>query len=157
MTDSFTVGNPQFLKLQVRMEVKLDHPQARLPSRSRDTDAGYDIYSIEEVIVHSKCTAIVHTGIRLSAPPGYYYTIEGRSSLGFQNIVPNRGIIDSTYCGEVLVRLVNFTDRPYKVEPGHRIAQIILHRQYDADFVEVQEFSPEYNQRGENGFGSTGK
>ena len=142
---------------KIRMEIKLIHPDARIPTRTRTTDAGYDIYSVENVSLRPGHATIVHTGICLSAPPGFYYTIEGRSGLWSKGIVPNRGLIDSTYCGEVVVSLVNFSDEPFPIEAGHRIAQILLHRQHDADFAEVLDFSPAYNQRGTNGFGSTGK
>jgi deoxyuridine 5'-triphosphate nucleotidohydrolase len=141
----------------IRMEIKLEHPDAKLPFRSRTTDAGYDIYSVENIILTPGRATIVQTGIKLAAPPGYYYTIEGRSSLWSKGIVPNRGIIDSTFCGDVVVSLVNFTDKEYTIEKGDRIAQIILHRQYDAQFAEVVEFGPDYNQRGTSGFGSTGR
>ena len=152
----------QQTKFKVRMEVKLEHPLAKLPFRARETDAGYDIFAVPppnggEIVLAPGRATIVYTGIKIAAPPGYYYTIEGRSSLWSKGIVPNRGIIDSTYCGEVVVSLVNFTDQPFPIAVGQRIAQIILHRQYDAAFVEVEEFGPEYNQRGEQGFGSTGK
>lgn len=142
---------------QVKMEVKLAHPDAKLPFRARPTDAGYDIYSVENVVLQPGRATIVHTGIHIAAPPGYYYTIEGRSSLWSKGIVPNRGIIDSTYCGEVVISLVNFNEGPFQIESGDRIAQIILHRQYDAHFSLVEEFSQLYNQRGHAGFGSTGK
>lgn len=154
---------------KVRMEVRLIHAQAKLPFRSRNTDAGYDIYSVENVTLPPRSgwgwkfwrrqsgTVIIKTGIQISAPPGYYYTIEGRSSLWSRGVFPNRGIIDSTYCGEVVVSLVNVNDTPFDVNVGDRIAQIILHKQYDAQFDIVEEFSDVYNQRGTAGFGSTGR
>lgn len=142
---------------KIRMEVRLIHPQAKLPFRKRDTDAGYDIYSIEDIVLPPKGAILVKTGIEISAPPGYYYTIEGRSSLWRQGVFPNRGIIDSTYCGEVVVSLVNVNDSPFDIAMGDRIAQIILSRQYDAEFDIVEDFSPLYNQRGTDGFGSTGR
>lgn len=140
----------------VRLEVQLVHPDAKIPTKKRDTDAGYDIYSVHDALLTPGGATLIHTGIKIAAPPGWYYTIEGRSSLWRIGVIPNRGIIDSTYCGEMVVSLVNFGE-PYRVEKGERIAQLILHRQYNADFVEVDEFGPLYNQRGENGFGSTGK
>jgi dUTP pyrophosphatase len=142
---------------EVRLEVRFLTEDARLPFRKRTTDAGYDLYSIEDVILTPKCSTVVHTGIQIAAPPGYYYTIEGRSSLWLVGIVPTRGIIDATYTGEVIVSLVNTTDEPYEVKSGVRVAQLILHKQFHAVFDIVSEFSPCYNQRGDNGFGSTGK
>lgn len=151
-----TIPNPYYIG-PVRMEVQRIDPNAKMPFRARPTDAGYDISSIEEKEIPPGEARLVKTGIKITAPPGWYYTIDGRSSLWMVGVEPNRGIIDSTYCGEVVVSLVNFGSEPYQVKKGERIAQVILHRQYDAEFVEVEKFSPEYNQRGEKGFGSTGK
>jgi dUTP pyrophosphatase len=139
------------------MEVMLEHEAAKLPFRKRETDAGYDIYSVESVTLKPNRATIVRTGIHIASPPGFYYTIEGRSGLWLNGIFPNRGIIDATYCGEVVVSLVNVNDEPFQIDVGNRIAQIVLHRQYDAEFKVVEEFSPCYNERGTDGFGSSGK
>ncbi len=152
MMESGTIRKPH-----VRLEVQRVHPDAKLPFRARGTDAGYDISSIEDKVLLPGTSTPVKTGIKIAAPPGWYYTIDGRSSLWIIGIEPNRGIIDSTYCGETVVSLINFGKEPYNVKKGERIAQVLLHRQYDGEFAEVEEFSPEYNQRGEKGFGSTGK
>jgi len=141
----------------VVLEARIIHPSAKIPSRKRNTDAGYDIYSVESVDLRPNRATIVRTGIQISAPPGYYYTIEGRSSLWSQGVFPNRGIIDSTFCGELVVSLVNVNADVFRVESGDRIAQIILSKQYDAQFTIVEQFSEDYNQRGTNGFGSTGR
>lgn len=141
----------------IKLEVMKISPNAKIPYRKRETDAGYDLYSIEEIDLLPGKATMVRTGISISAPPGYYYTIEGRSSLWIQGIFPNRGIIDATFCGEIVVSLVNVASDIYKVGVGDRIAQIILHEQIHASFVTVDSFSEEYNQRGNNGFGSSGK
>jgi len=141
----------------VKLETKLIHPDAKLPFRKRTTDAGWDLYSVEDAVIEPQMTENIHTGICISAPEGYYYTIEGRSSMFMEGITPNRGIIDATYCGEVIVSLVNKSDEKYKITLGDRIAQIILHKSYDAMFFTVSEFSPDYNKRGTAGFGSSGK
>lgn len=143
--------------VSVRLEMRLVHPEAKVPFRKRTTDAGYDLYSVENVTLQPGRATIVQTGIQIACPPGFYYTIDGRSSLWKIGIFPNRGIIDSTFTDDVVVSLVNVNDTPYIVKKGERIAQIILHRQYDAQFVEVQDFSSAYNQRGTDGFGSSGK
>lgn len=155
----------QYQHVQVRLEVQLlsrdpDTGKSllpKLPFRSRLTDAGYDLYAAEDAILPSGRSTMVKTGIIIAAPPGFYYTIEGRSSLWMQGIFPNRGIIDATYCGQVVVSLVNVSGSDFHIKLHDRIAQLILHRQYDANFVEVDAFSQQYNQRGKNGFGSTGK
>lgn len=142
--------------VRVRLEVQLINDKAKVPYRKRSTDAGFDLFSIENVEIFPGKAEIIRTGINIACPPGFYYTIEGRSSLWKQGIFPNRGIIDATYTGEVVVSLVNVSGSVFVVEEGHRIAQIILHKQYDALFHIVEEFSPVYNQRGTDGFGSSG-
>ena len=144
-------------KDSVKLEVMLMHPDAKIPWRSRSTDAGYDLFSIEDTILHPITSTMVATGIKLACPPGYYYTIEGRSSMWSKGVEPSRGIIDSTYCGDLYVSLTNWGRDAYQIKSGDRIAQILLHRQHDADIQIVQEFGPLYNQRGQAGFGSTGK
>ncbi len=141
----------------VKMQVRLIDPRAKLPSRTRTTDAGYDVYSVQDALLSPGTATIIKTGIQVAAPPGYYYTIEGRSSLWSRGVFPNRGIIDSTFCGELFVSLVNVNESTFEVKCGDRIAQIILSKQYDAEFEVVQEFTEQYNQRGTNGFGSTGR
>ena len=151
--------------VQVRLEVQtmLEDPktgevlQPQMPFRKRTTDAGYDLYAAEKAELAPGRATMVRTGIKIAAPPGFYYTIEGRSSLWMQGIFPNRGIIDATYCGHVVVSLVNVTGEAFSIGLHDRIAQLILHRQYDADFVLVDGFSSTYDQRGEEGFGSSGR
>jgi len=129
----------------------------KLPFRSRDTDAGYDLYAAENACIQPGRSKMIRTGIIIAAPPGFYYTIEGRSSLWMKGVHPHRGIIDATYCGQVVVSLVNVSGEEFHIQRHDRIAQIVLHKQYHAHFLCVEEFSPQYNQRGTNGFGSTGK
>lgn len=143
--------------IPVRLECKKLDPNALLPSRSRSTDAGYDLYSIEDCVIDPQLTKNVATGIALACPPGYYYTIEGRSGLGLKGIIPFRGIIDAGYTNQVWVILTNKTHDPYTVHRGDRIAQICLHKINHADITEVINFSPEYDQRGQAGFGSSGR
>jgi dUTP pyrophosphatase len=160
MTDRLancTVTKVGFDQITVNLEVMLKHPEAKLPFRKRETDAGYDIYSVESVTLPPNRATIVHTGIHIASPPGFYYTIEGRSGLWKQGIFPNRGIIDATYTGEVVVSLVNVNNNHFQINVGNRIAQIILHRQYDATFKAVEEFSRCYSERGTDGFGSSGR
>jgi dUTP pyrophosphatase len=138
------------------MEVKLIHPDAKPPLRKRTTDAGYDIASIEDVIIPAHGMHDVHTGIIVASPPGHYLTVDGRSGMARKGVMPFRGIIDATYCGELMVALMNISDIDYKVSKYDRIAQIIAHKQIHLDFVEVEKFGPDYDQRGTAGFGSSG-
>lgn len=135
----------------------LTHKLPKVPSRKRDTDAGYDVYAAEGGTIQPGESRNFHTGVRVAVPPGWFYSVRGRSGLGFKNVQPFIGTIDATYNGELLILLMNTGNEPHTVNKGDRIAQIIFEEQAHADFVEVEEFSPEYDQRGVAGFGSSGK
>lgn len=142
----------------VRIEFKKDHLDAKSPFRKRTTDAGYDLASISDIIIPPGKVVNIDTGLRISAPEGWYFTIDGRSSLFKEGIVPFRGIIDSNYTGPLLVSLYNSSDKDFKVNKDDRIAQMIPHKIHDVDFVQVTDFSPEYFvHRGEAGWGSSGR
>lgn len=141
----------------VRLEFIKTHKDAAIPRRGRATDAGYDIMSVEDITIKPNIMTNVHTGIIVCAPPGYYFTIEGRSSLWMKGVMPFRGIIDATYQGQLMVAMTNGSDSPYVIHKGDRIAQIILHRVLNIDFNEVNEFTPVEEGRGKAGFGSSGK
>ena len=141
----------------VRIEFKLLHLDARIPSKKRNTDAAYDVYTIEGATIEWDDVITLRTGIIVACPPGYYITVEGRSGLGKCGIVPFRGIIDSTYCGELMITLINMSKNLYVINKHDRIAQIMLHKQYDMEYQEVEEFGPDYNQRGIAGFASSGR
>jgi deoxyuridine 5'-triphosphate nucleotidohydrolase len=141
----------------VRLEFKLIDPEARVPYRKRDTDSGYDVYSIEDVTIKPHSTENIRTGIIVACPAGWYYTVEGRSSMWIAGVAPFHGIIDATYTGPLFVRLFNMSDAEYCIKKHDRVAQIILHKAYNAAFVEVEEFSTTHNQRGAAGFGSSGR
>jgi len=140
-----------------RLECQLIHPDAKLPFQKRSTDVGHDLYSVENVTIPSQKMVNVHTGICIACPAGWFFTLEGRSSLWRHGIMPSRGIIDATYCGELQVALYNYSDHSYEIKKGDRIAQMILQKVYVFDLVMVDNFGPDYNQRGTDGFGSTGR
>jgi dUTP pyrophosphatase len=149
--------SPAHEHTEIRLEVQLIHPQAKLPFRKRETDAGYDLYAVQDATLKPLSITTIRTGLKMACPPGYYYTIDGRSSLWVKGVFPSRGIIDSTFTDEVIVSLVNIGSGEFEISAGDRIAQIILHKQYHANFKIVESFSPLYNQRGNAGFGSSGK
>ena len=141
----------------VDFEVRLVHPKAKLPVKAKITDAGYDIYSVEDACIEPLTYKEIDTGIQLACPIGWYYTIDGRSSMHRAGIVASRGIIDATYNGTIFVQLYNKNSRPYMVSAGDRIAQFTVHKVNDAYFRVVDDFSDEYNMRGTAGFGSSGR
>jgi len=140
----------------VKLEVKILDPRGQIPTRNRKTDVGYDLYAIEDTRINYHNVVSIRTGIAIAAPPGYYYTLEGRSGLNKQGLMVFHGIIDSTYTGEIIVMIFGALFNA-QVQSGDRIAQLILHRQIDIEFALVDEFSPIYNQRGAAGWSSSGR
>lgn len=142
----------------IRLECKLLCPDAKLPTKVRATDAGYDIYTVDSGIINPHTSKSFGTGLALTCPPGWYYSIAGRSGLFTKGIWPNVGTIDATYNGPLTVQLNNGSDTPYEVHKFDRVAQILLHRIHQVDIVIVDQFSAEYiSDRGTNGFGSSGR
>lgn len=127
-----------------------------VPERKRETDAGFDISSCENVAIAPGRTVSIRTGLRLLTPKGYFFRIEGRSSLNM-NLRVMADVIDAGYTGEVFVRVVNTSDSLFKVGVGDRIAQIVFYPQIHAQFQAVDEFKVSAGDRGEAGFGSSGK
>jgi len=141
----------------IRAECILKSANAKLPRRIRGSDAAYDLYTPESHVIAAHTTLLIDIGLAIVVPPGYYYTIEGRSGLFKHSVVPHTGIIDATYSDSLRVALHNGSNHEYKIEAGDRIAQIIIHRQLGCDFVVVDEVSDEYKGRGLAGFSSSGK
>jgi dUTP pyrophosphatase len=134
-------------------------PAAIPPSRAHDGDAGYDLHAAEPVTLGAGERAVVGTGIAVAIPDGHAGLVLPRSGLAFKHgiaLVNAPGLIDSGYRGELRVLLLN-TDRehPFDVEPGDRIAQLVLVR---VEALELEELDVlEESARGGGGFGSTGR
>ena len=137
------------------VQVKKILSNAKLPTRANEDDAGYDLYSCEEVAIPAGATVLVSTGIAMSIPSGYVGLIWDRSSMGVKGIHRHAGVIDSGYRGHIKVCLHNNTKEVYEVKYNDRIAQIILQRYLEFEVVECEELQE--TQRGEGGFGSSGK
>jgi len=133
---------------------------ATAPARAHDGDAGYDLTSAESATLAPGERALVGTGIAVAIPEGYAGLVLPRSGLAVRygiSLVNAPGLIDSGYRGEIKVPLINHDRREtFEVEPGMRIAQLLLVRAADAAFVAVESLEESADGRGEGGFGSSG-
>jgi dUTP pyrophosphatase len=141
-----------------QLRVRRLHPEARLPTRAYDGDAGLDLYAVETMTLEPGERASVSTGIAVEIPPGQAGLVLPRSGLAARHgiaLVNAPGLIDAGYRGEVRVLLLN-TDRAaaFTVGPGERIAQLVLVRVETPTVTEVQELA--LSERGAGGFGSSG-
>jgi len=135
-------------------------PEARVPERAHAGDAGYDMRSVEGAELPPGGRAVVGTGVSMAIPEGYAGLVLPRSGLAVRHgvsLVNTPGLIDSGYRGEIRVPLINHDrEESFRVEPGMRIAQLVLIRVADAAFVEAANLEEGTDGRGEGGFGSSG-
>ncbi len=128
-----------------------------LPERKSLEAAGMDIYSYEEVLLKKNEVILVSTGFSMEIPFGYFADVRPRSGFSTKNkiIIPNSpGTIDADYRGEILVPLLNLTDKDFLLEAKTRIAQLVILSLPQFQIEEVDSLSD--SERGEKGFGSTG-
>ncbi len=139
-----------------RAQLRVQHldEQAKTPARSNPTDAGLDLYNLEYGGVPHGSIRKFRTGIAVAIPDGYVGLICDRSSLGAKGLKVMGGVIDSGYRGEIIVALANATPHTQYLNPGDRIAQLLLIPV--ALPIAVRVDSLEETQRGSGGFGSTG-
>lgn len=128
-----------------------------MPARAYPGDAGLDLAACDRVELGPGERAIVGTGLAVAIPDGYAGFVQPRSGLAAEHgisVVNAPGLIDSGYRGEVRVVLLN-TDaaRPFVIEPGMRIAQLVVLAAPELDVVEVEELPA--SERGDRGFGSS--
>jgi dUTP pyrophosphatase len=137
--------------------VKRLHDGATMPARAYEGDAGLDLSACERVELEPGGRAVVGTGLAVAIPDGHAGFVQPRSGLAARHgiaVVNSPGLVDSGYRGEVKVVLLN-TDREeaFVVEPGMRIAQLVVVPVATPPPVEVQELP--VSERGEKGFGSS--
>jgi dUTP pyrophosphatase len=130
-------------------------PDAKLPSRGSKWAAGLDLQSIESVTLEPGERSAIRTGLAVAIPHGFYGRVAPRSGLAVRSGVDVlAGVIDSDYRGEIRCALINLGNEPFRIEPGMRIAQLII----EAVILPEPEWSNELTgtDRGSGGFGSTG-
>tara|TARA_R110000744_G_C19275235_1_gene552936 strand:- start:261 stop:734 length:474 start_codon:yes stop_codon:yes gene_type:complete len=157
------------------MEIKYSelHPDGKEPFRANESDAGYDLFSTQYIVIEPFQRRLVSTGINVEIPQGFYGRIAPRSGLACKKgIDVMAGVIDSGYRGEVKVLLINLNFEGYnlqpnvfesmfgtankiEIKPGDRIAQLIIEKCHTVEWKSMETL--EESQRGEQGFGSSGQ
>jgi len=138
----------------MKLKIKKLHPDAKIPSYANKTDAGMDIYSIEDVIILPNTRTLVKTGISMEFEKGYVALVWDKSGIAKNGLTKIGGVIDSGYRGEYKIMLLNISSKPYKITKGQKIAQILMQKVFQPEIELVEELSD--SDRGEGGFGSTG-
>jgi len=139
----------------MELYVKKLSSQAILPVRGSREAAGYDLSSAVQAVVPARGRKLIATDLAIAVPPGTYGRVAPRSGLALKKgIDVGAGVIDADYRGSVGVILFNHSDDEFRIEPGDRIAQLILERIVTPPILEVEDLDA--TSRGEGGFGSTG-
>ena len=143
--------------IEIRIK-RLPHGEGLpLPAYATAQAAGMDVVSAEDLILPPGGRHAVATGFAMAIPEGYEIQARPRSGLALKHGIslPNSpGTIDADYRGEVKVILINFSDQPFAIARGDRIAQLVVVPVQLASFVQVD--SLDDTARGQGGFGSTG-
>jgi len=141
------------------IHVKLDNG-AYLPTRAHALDAGYDLrtpvdFSIPPADEDGAGIAVIDTGVHMAIPEGYFGELKSKSGLNVRGSLFGTGLIDAGYTGSIQVKLYNLGPYWHHFRRGDKIIQIVIQPFVAPELVEVESL-PE-TERGENGFGSTGR
>lgn len=158
------------------MNVLLDEG-AIMPVKAHKTDAGFDVFARDTFIV-PECShhllvrdlgfayppkaetsvgyAVHDTGVHIEIPKGYAGFLKSKSGLNVNHSITSEGVIDSGYTGSIVVKLYNHSSVPYTIEKGDKISQLVILPISDVDELTLVDTLNETD-RGDNGFGSTGK
>jgi dUTP diphosphatase len=142
------------------LQVRLLHPAATPPARTRAGDAGFDLRCVEGFSLAPGERAVVPTGVAVALPEGTCGLVVPRSGLAARHglsVVNGPGLIDPSYRGEVRVVLVNLGDERYDGQPGDRVAQLLLVPFAAPQTRVVDELPASADDRGADGFGSSGR
>lgn len=137
------------------MKIMLD-AGATKPSRGHEWDAGLDLYAREEQIVPAGGSAIFDTGVHVDIPRGVAGFLKSKSGLNVKHGITSEGVIDAGYTGSIVAKLYNHSDVDYLVRAGDKITQLVFMLIWVPKDLVVADSLAE-TERGDNGFGSTGR
>jgi dUTP pyrophosphatase len=140
------------------VNVKLDDG-AYLPEKAHDTDAGYDLRTPYEFLLEGGQSKVIDTGVHVEIPDGYVGFLKSKSGLNVNHDITGEGVIDCGYTGSIKVKLYNNSNKPYQFpyqfQKGDKIIQLVILPILKAEMKVVDDLSD--TERGDNGFGSSGR
>ncbi len=142
----------------MHLKIKKLTPEAVIPAYQSSGAAGFDLHAIEDTILRPGERVLLGTGLAMAVDEGYELQIRPRSGLAYKHgitVLNTPGTVDSDYRGEIKVLLINHGEEDFAITQGERIAQGVIKEVVQAVMVEVDDLDE--TQRGEKGFGSTGR
>jgi len=139
----------------MKLKVKKLKEDAKLPKYHHPGDVGLDLYAMEDIVILPGEHAGIWHGFALEFPEGYAAIIKDKSSISKTGLHTMGGVFDAGYRGEYNTHLVNLSDKPYTIEAGDKVSQLVI---FPVALVEVEETDTlSESVRGQGSFGSTGK
>ena len=138
------------------LNVELFHPEAVMPKRAINGDAGLDLFACEKTVLEPHILTVVHTGIKIEFPIGYATIVKEKSGLALKGIEIKGGVVDHEYRGEIFVLAKNKSKENITFLIGQKIAQMLIVPVWVGEPVLVDKVGNDTD-RGGNGFGSTGE
>ena len=136
------------------MKVMLD-PGAYMPERAHDTDAGLDLRTPKKVYLRANDSVTIDTGVHIQLPHGRAGLMVAKSGLNVNHDILSTGLINEGYTGSIKVKLYNHSREPYHFQKGDKISQLVV---IPVDYVECEQVDAlDDSDRGDNGFGSSGR
>lgn len=136
------------------MNIILDNGAFK-PEFAHKTDAGADLRSPVESVVPAHGSVVIDTGVHVEILEGYVGMLKSKSGLNVKHDLIGTGTIDSGYSGSIRVKLYNLGDTDYQIQRGDKIIQLVIMPCVYCEFTEVEQFAD--SERGDGGFGSTGR
>ena len=130
-------------------------PRAFAPERAHPDDAGMDLKSPVEIVVPARGSAIIDTGVHAEIPHGYAGFLKSKSGLNVKQSITSEGVIDAGYTGTIVCKLYNHGDVSYHVHRGDKITQLVILPVLLGGYTIVDSLPD--TERGDSGFGSTGR
>ena len=128
---------------------------AKLPIKAHALDAGFDMFSRQNMVIKAKSFASFDTGVHIDIRPGYVGFLKSKSGLNVKHSIVSEGVIDAGYIGSIVIKLYNHGTEDYVVNKGDKISQIVFLPIPDIVLDTAESLSD--SERGDKGFGSTGK
>ena len=138
----------------MKVKIKLEK-WAYMPERAYPTDAGADLRTPHDVLIMPYGSAVIDTGVHIELPINTVGMLKSKSGLNVKHGITSEGVIDVGYTGSIVVKLYNNSDKAYGFKAGDKISQLVIMPILTPTFELVDEF--EETERGNGGFGSTGK
>ena len=146
--------NLEKAKVPLTLPVQLD-PGAFMPERAHRLDAGLDLRSPIGTLIPGFGCATIDTGVHIQLPPGTVGMLKSKSGLNVKHGLTGEGVIDEGFTGSIVVKLYNHTPQEYYINKGDKISQLVILPVLRPTPVQVDEIAG--GERGNNGFGSTGR